>query len=422
MAYTFAYQGKFNIFCAPLYCFNFRLPALGLILMIAGSMTNFSCGKKVESQVDRSTLANCKLPAADGLTSVGIGGFPRASYRLKSTGQVTATVIMVDFSDAVASKTPDEAYAMLSGATSTFTEMSYGRFTYTLNPKKKWYRMSKKSDEYAFSGRGHLDYMKEAVALADSEVDFSTTDILVVLSNPDAANVGNFNGRGPAWPGMPGSGIIADGKEIINGVTSSKDLNTWGSIWLNHETTHTLGLVDLYSYDAGSGSLGDLIRYTGGYSYMGVNSFDSNSPGMLAWERWTLGWLDDSQMNCVNPHRDGLISAKITPVHSSGGLKALVVPVAETKAVVVEYRLPSGIDKNLSKSGVLVYVIDSSLQSGRGPVQVLPKPSSSDPYFLQSTRAVGDSVEVENLRIDVIAAGSTDAEVRVVPLGVISGF
>lgn len=385
-----------------------------LYVIFTCSLALLGCQKSSES-ADRASFSNCKLPAADGYVSVSIGGFPRASYRLKAIGTVTATVIMVDFSDAVATKTPDQAYAMISGATDTFTEMSYGRFTYTLNPVKKWYRMSKASSEYKFNvGSSHLDYIKEAVALADADVDFSTTDAVVVIANPDSKTVGSYDTRGPAWIGFPGGGITVDGKEIVNGITSAYDLNTWGSIWLNHETTHTLGLVDLYAYESDSTKALDSVRFTGGYSYMGINSFKSNSPGLFAWERWVLGWLDDSQVSCVNPYSSGVVTGRLTPVESSGGIKALVIPAGDTKAVVVELRAASGLDKNIQKAGVLTYVVDSSMQTGKGPIKVYPSNTDSDPYFLQSTRTVNEYVDVENLRIDVTGLDSSGADVRVV--------
>jgi hypothetical protein len=195
----------------------------------AALLLTVSCGKAPET-VDLSTFSTCKIADATGNSSVSITGFPRPSYRLKSTGSVTVTIIMVDFSDAVATKTPDQAYAMLSGSPATFTEMSYGRCTFTLNPVKTWYRMSKPSTSYKFAeGSGHLDYIKEAVALADSAVDFSGTDMIVVLANPDSQNVGNYQGRGPTLPANPGYGLTLDGREILNFATSAYDLNTWAA-------------------------------------------------------------------------------------------------------------------------------------------------------------------------------------------------
>jgi M6 family metalloprotease-like protein len=350
-----------------------------------------------------TSITECKLPAADGRGDVSIGGWPRITERSKTTGTVNATVIMVDFSDAPATMTPQAAFAKISGATATFNEVSYGRLNYAFNPQYKWYRMSKPSKQYApltKSFFAHRAYIAEAAALADSEVDFSSTDSIVILSNPDASGLGM---AGPAFAAIFGNGITLDGKYISNGATSAHDLNYWKSIWLNHEITHTMGLVDLYAATPEKPTIHDGLRYTGEFSYMGHSSFESNAPGLFAFERWNLGWLDDSQIVCSSEKQ---ISQLITPLHSSYGVKAVIVPLSRTKALVVESRRAIGLDKKIAKTGALVYVVDSSLQSGYGPVKVYPSSVSSDPLFLQAPRAVGESVTVEGITVSVTSASS----------------
>ena len=197
--------------------------------------------------LSNTPTAACKLPVADGRGDVSIGGWPRITERSKTTGTVNATVIMVDFSDAPATMTPQAAFAKISGATATFSEVSYGQLNYAFNPQYKWYRMSKPATQYAPLTQSfvtHRAYIAEAAALADSEVDFSSTDSIVILSNPDARGLGM---AGPAFSAIRGNGITLDGKYISNGTTSAYDLNYWKSIWLNHEITHTMGLVDVYA-------------------------------------------------------------------------------------------------------------------------------------------------------------------------------
>lgn len=363
-----------------------------------------------ESDVDRATLTNCKLPVADGRGGVAIG-FPRYPERLKATGTVVANVIMVDFPDSPATMSPEDAFAKISGASDTFTEMSYSALNYTLTPTFHWYRMSKNSTEYKFNAyQTHYDYIQEALDLADADVDFSSTDSLVILSNPATTGLGE---AGPAFGANEGDGVNADGREMLNAVTSAHDLNTWGSIWLNHEVTHNLGLVDLYAYDKDDESNSyDLLRYTGEYSYMGFNSFTANAPGLTAWERWLLGWVTDSQMTCANPYRDGEVVAKLTPISTLGGTKAVVVPLSETKAAVVEVRRAEGIDAKIRKPGVLVYTVDTSLASGKGAIRVYPA-SADDPRFLESTRAAGESVSVDGLKIEVVSSEEDGDTVRV---------
>ena len=361
--------------------------------------------------LSNTPTAACKLPVADGRGDVSIGGWPRITERSKTTGTVNATVIMVDFSDAPATMTPQAAFAKISGATATFSEVSYGQLNYAFNPQYKWYRMSKPSTQYAPLTQSfvtHRAYIAEAAALADSEVDFSSTDSIVILSNPDARGLGM---AGPAFSAIRGNGITLDGKYISNGTTSAYDLNYWKSIWLNHEITHTMGLVDVYAATReNSANSYDGHRYVGEFSYMGFSSFEGNAPGLFAFERWNLGWIDDAQIVCSSAKE---ISQLITPVQSAGGIKAVIVPLSRTKALVVESRRAIGLDSKIAKTGALVYIVDSSVQSGYGPVKIYPSSVSTDPRYLQAPRAVGESVTVEGITVSVTSASSAGDTVSI---------
>ena len=167
--------------------------------------------------------ADCKLPVADGRGDVSIGGWPRIDKRLKSTGDVIATVVMVDFPDAPATMTPADAFARISPAADVFKEMSYGKLNYTFKPQLKWYRMSKNSSNYVVGGwtfNKHRDYITEAAKLADADTDFSKTDSLIILANPDAKGIGY---SGPAFaairksvlPSMVNTFLMAQPRPMI---------------------------------------------------------------------------------------------------------------------------------------------------------------------------------------------------------------
>ena len=354
--------------------------------------------------------AACKLPIADGRGDVSIGGWPRITDRMRTTGTINVQVIMVDFPDAIAKMTPQAAFAMISGASATFSELSYGKMNYNLIPNYKWYRMKSNSTSYAplnKSFQTHRAYIAEALEMADPDIDFSNTDAFVILANPDSTGIGD---SGPAFSSVFGRGFTLDGKYIANGVTSSHDLNFWKSIWLNHETTHTMGLVDVYAATPGGGTdYWDWHRYTGQFSLMGWSSFDANAPGLFAYERWYLGWLDDAQINCSATDTTQLI----TPVESSGGVKALIIPLTQTKEIVIESRRPIGLDKNLKKSGAVIYLVDSTKQSGMGPVQIYPIDLKSDPTYINAPRTVGESVTLEGYTITVTASDSSGDTVSI---------
>ena len=344
-----------------------------------------------------NSVAFCKVPVFDGRGDVAIG-FPRISDRLKSTGIVNVQVIFVDFPDAPASMTTRDAYAKVSESSKLFEELSYGRLQFVMQPHHEWYRMSQSAKSYAPLNQSfvhHRSYIAEATALADSEVDFKNTDGILILANPAAQALGN---AGPAFTATFGNGITLDGKYIANGATSAYDLNYWSYIWLNHEFGHAMGLVDLYAFrPEDSRNPNDYHRFVGEYSLMGLSSLTANSPGFLAWERWLLGWIDDEQILCL---QEKSTTTLVTPLQRKSGLKAIVVPLSLTRVLVVESRRAEGVDKNLTKPGALVYVVDSAIQSGLGPVKVFPI-EAADNRRLKSTRAQGESITFEGVTITV---------------------
>ncbi len=330
---------------------------------------------------------------------------------MRTTGTINTQVIFVDFPDAKATMSTQAAFAKISAATETFKEMSYGLMKYNLIPNYKWYRMKSNSTTYAplnKSFESHRAYIAEALEMADPEIDFSSSDAFVILANPDSTGIGN---SGPGFAATNGRGFTLDGKYIANGATSSYDLNYWKSIWLNHEITHTMGLVDFYAFTTNDKSNNwDGHRYVGQFSYMGLSSFDSNAPGLTAYERWYLDWLDDSQIICTTETQ---VTQLISPIETIGGVKALMISLSPIQSIVIESRRPIGIDKNLKKSGALIYTVDSTKQSGLGPVQIYPIDLKNDPIYAQAPRAVGESVTILGYTITVTASSSAGDTVTI---------
>lgn len=309
-----------------------------------------------------ASISDCRLPNKLS-TFVGLG-FPRPADRMKSVGDVRIAVVFVDFSDAVAKRTPQQIFAIVSPkAEQFFAAVSYGRMNMILEPSFTWRRMSKPSSAYAWLG-GLLSvrqaYSQEALALAN-DVDFSRTDGFVVISNPDAGSITT----GPSFLGSPGFGVSARGKTLLNGAMSGRDLNYWGAAWLNHELGHALGLPDLY---APRGARVALNRFVGGFSVMGL--INGHAPELFGWERWVLGWIDDAQVMCA-PR--GTADVILTPIARKGGTKIVVIPTGPTTAVVAESRRAEGYDIGPRLTpGVVVYFVDTSLETNGGVIRVLP--------------------------------------------------
>ena len=365
------------------------------ITATAGAVT----GSATIAVMSGDPLAACRLPARFG----GVGlGFPRVAERQKAVGDVRIAVVFVDFSDAVATRTPQNVFGILSPtAENYFRAVSYGRMNLILEPSFVWRRMSGATTQYGWSALTHVahrTYIQEAVDLAAS-VDFANSDAITVISNPDAGALQN----GPTFIGSPTSGISADGKLFMNATTSGRDLLFWGGYWLNHEVGHSMGLVDLYAYyETGH-------RFVGGWSLMG--RINGQAREFFAWERWLLGWMDDANVSCAAA---GTTDVVLSPVERNGGLKMVVIPTGLTSALVVESRRAEGYDTNGSfTAGALVYLIDTSIASGQGTLRVLPI-NDTDEIKATAALQVGQNYSSGGVTITFVSQDAAGDRIRVV--------
>ena len=305
--------------------------------------------------VDQCKLTNYTLQRGVGL------GFPINQWRTASLGDLNISLIFVDFDDAESNKSTQEIFQILSPVSENFfNKSSYGKFNIKFSPIHKWYRMSKNSESYIFqNGSEHRDYLQEAIDLADNENDFNDSDAIIVITNPDATNIVN----GPAFNGDSYWSLTADDKVFYSSANSGADLTYWGGKWLNHEFFHNLGLPDLYEYGAESG-----LGFTGQFSMMGLIS--GFSPDIFGFSKWNLNWIEDYQVVCGD---SGEFSAFLKPIEdNSVGKKIIIYALSDSEAIVVESRRKIELDVELPNEGPLVYVVDTKILTGEGPIKVLP--------------------------------------------------
>jgi M6 family metalloprotease-like protein len=293
-------------------------------------------------------------------------GTTNSALPLKPGRRIPAVVLFVDFPDLRATESSSTLFnRLVPRSRAWYDEVSYGHVHLDVTPVQGWFRMPRSLREYGLadgiSWPEHRAYIADAVAAANSAVDFSRYQIVYVV-----AAKGTRVERSPAFQAYPGSGIEADGTELRYGATFFEDTKLDARYAANvfiHETGHILGLPDLY--DVPNPAWWSLFRFAGGWDTMSWND-----PGFhfVAWEKWKLGWLDPSQLTCLD--EPGELTATITPLERAGGLKAVVVPTGRSSAVLVEARRRIGEDARLCDEGVLVYSVDASVRSGNGPVRV----------------------------------------------------
>ena len=310
--------------------------------------------------VASTRAADCALPGRTGWTDEG-HDTDRVQFQ-PATGTRRVLTVFVDFPDAPATDSTEPYAAHLAPAADWMRTAAYGRLRLSLDSLHSWVRMPADSTSYGFA-RGltfeaHEKYVRDAIAAADPYADFSRYDMVYIVPTRTAAAI-PFSPTYLYDPATPG--VTADGARLKWAVTFGQDMWRWGHKVVAHETGHTFGLPDLYSFT------GPTHQYAGGWDVMG--DIAGAAPQFLGWHSWKLGWTRDRQVACLAG--PGHRTMRLTPVERPGGTKIAVLRTGETTAYVAESRRPERNDGSACSSGVLVYRIDSATPTGEGPVRVM---------------------------------------------------
>ncbi|MEW2414244.1 M6 family metalloprotease domain-containing protein [Streptomyces sp. NPDC046866] len=323
-----------------------------------------------------AALAPCRISGAMGVQMSE--GLPTPPGYSRSTGEVRALNLMIDFPDAKGEGTALDRLAEFFPQTADwFRTSSYGRLTYRADaPIKAWLRMPMPFAAYGIERGspyepGYRQLVEHIVKAADGEVDFSKYDLVNILVTPNAGPSAldtvlsvTFSGNGEA--------PVADGVPLANTsfVYSRQDdgsgsYRETGYRVLPHENGHVFGLPDLYTADGGGA--------VGHWDIMSEDWGANND--LLGWHKWKLGWLDGSQISCASA--SGVTDHVLTPLALEGGTKLAFVPLSASSGYAVEVRTRAGNDEAVCKPGVLIYKVDSEVDTGRGPVTVADSAAGS---------------------------------------------
>ncbi|MFI6684017.1 M6 family metalloprotease domain-containing protein [Streptomyces sp. NPDC050485] len=355
------------------------------------------------------SAAHCALPGKTGWTDEG-HDTDRVQFQ-PATGTHRVLTLFVDFPDAQATASTDAYAAQLAPAADWMAKASYGRSRLHISSLHRWVRMPADSTSYGFQ-RGltfeaHEKYVRDAISAADPYADFSRYDMVYVVPTKAAAAI-SFSPTYLYDPTTPG--ITADGTRVKWAVTFGQDMWHWGPKVADHETSHTFGLPDLYSFT------GATHQYVGGWDLMG--NIAGPAPQYLGWQSWKLGWTRDNQVACLPA--PGHRTVRLTSVERLGGTKIAVLRTGETTAYVAESRRPEGNDRSACSTGVLIYKVDSAAKTGEGPLRIMnANPTATPPtgctqldlaaYKPGQTFTDPDT----GARIDVLAGGRAGDTVRI---------
>jgi len=310
-------------------------------------------------QPPRIPPAPCSLQTTGDFPGLFSAGPTNYTYHLRSTGSMRGVLLFVEFPGALTQPgdaTTQSLYEeLVPPYTKLMADLSYNRLSVSITPIHKWYRMPKAYGEYPLRTYGDLrSFIQDVLNAADADVSFGAFDFITIITSQrleaDAAQ---------AFVLLPTVEAFADGSPVRFMTFIPSDLRY--SDVLAHEHLHLLGLQDLYLLDAAT--FDQAVQPFGRWDIM------SSGLGLTSWNKEKLGWIEPSQIGCLS---NGSGEATLTPVHTAAGLKAAVVPVSPTRVFVMEARESNALDAGLCESGVLVYSVDSAVESGDGPFRVRP--------------------------------------------------
>ena len=391
-----------------------------------------------------------------GILDQVTAGFPLPSWAAPSVGTVRVAVLFVEFPDTVARhSTREEAELGLPLAEHYLEAASYGRLDIEFEPLHRWLRTENDSGHY-LTERGGLEYAvtEEALRLADSDIDYTGYD-LVMLVMPSSY----FHGGNALGYLRTEEGFVSTLRVNVSRLEQSVSPTPWGDI-AAHEIAHNLGLADLYPYgddhadraeppfhktwaevamglmamrvhflaDLDDPRLAHEWRYPDGYRSTAYR-LHIQALEMLSWSRWQLGWLDASRVVCL---ADDRATVSLSPVAAPGDEPSMVaVPLSDHEALVIESRRKIGYDAGLdhrepdgttttlpalAAEGVLVYTVDASLATGELPLKIAGDTGNGlvDDY---PVLAVGQSVTVRGYTVTVVADDGETHTVTIVKNG-----
>ena len=301
----------------------------------------------------------CKLPDQRDPALVNAPrtlGFPLNQTGSKATGTINLVLVAIDFPNFNGVATE---LTKLDGELKKFDEwlqfQSNGRLKATWQFPQKFFRMPQTAGDYGIVGfdpNTHRQLVSDIVTAADPDINYASVDEMFVYvadsltdsepgRNPFDGVLSQFGGtnvstsEGPI-PHVKGSGTVSK-QEQYGGIK-----RTLWALWA-HDMLHTIGVE----------------------GHNPVESFTLESEDYLnnvasAWNQWLLGWMKDDQVACLDKSEINGMEVDLVPLQSSSsGFRTAIVPITETRAIVVESHRNTGYGANLGASGTLVYLMDT---------------------------------------------------------------
>jgi M6 family metalloprotease-like protein len=345
-------------------------------------------------------------------------GFPSVPSLTRKSGTVKWALVPIDFSDIKGdSNFRSRVDTQMNLLSEWFNTVSEGKFKVEWVVAKNWTTLPGKSSDYKIPFSDGPDRSPAIAAfwnkaINESDKNFDYTNIQTVnFILPLTQTVVTESLQGFPWEQAVKNHVTQEGKISsfsIPGVFFNKENRQYWSYWA-HEFGHAMALPHIGSSREPNPFLGlDIMGNQDGYTRE-----------LTGWMRFVAGWLDDEKVYCQELQK--LVSTDLTLVPLSGtknGIKMAVIPISESKALIVESRRETKFSCAMptKKNGVLTYVYDATRSHGENflipltPAGRSNESSSNCPVspFPDPILRQGEKMKFEGVTIEVLESKDID--------------
>jgi len=373
---------------------------------------------------DLAPIAECRNESTRIWKYDGLLG-PRAKK------QTVIQVVPFYMNDGVPTTTPKQDWQdALNFAVDAISKMSEGSVNLKIKIPDSYIYVNGDLSSYGLSNKvGHGDpafankrweLIEKIVPVADPVIDFAEADMAWFLapSNVKRNVLSNQIAHSRVIRTAEKSLSIYNSSYISSPISdfSKEGFQSREPFGFVHELMHLFDALDDH-YGDGKNNLG-----TGSWGNMSGAMLD-----FLAFDKWSLGWIADSQVRCAPKYSSSVHWIKPSTIKGTSE-KLLMIPISRTKSIAVESIRNSGFNFKIPEKmlGTLVYTVDTSIiddrkRHGEGLNVICPSNRSCDLPGINSrsfklsgaTLKVGEFVQVEGYKISVVESGEFGDVVRV---------
>jgi len=330
-------------------------------------------------------------------------GFPISKNRASAIDKIVVQVIFIDFNDLPGTLNEDgikSFFSLYSENIEHFYDyQSNGKLSFEWRVHTNFVRMKNLLSDYDLRRDGANSYVdlykvvSDGVALSDDVVDYADTDIVIVFLNPEVPI--ELADVSPAWPMNEDGAIQTNEGKIYNATLGSGDSVRFGWSVLAHEFGHLIGLDDLYSYTNAHTEL-----FVGKHDIMAAGTSEyGNNLEINGWSKYLLGWTSATQTRCLDSSKPSFTTHELVANNfNSIDNKLVLVKLTETTLLAIEVKNRNEFCERCI-GGVYVYLIDSSIATGFGPIRLLKPIHARNAHFMDAYLSLNQEYKYQNITI-----------------------